>query len=144
MTEKKKINIRCAEKRSIQMKRVQLFISSGCSVFKRRTNIKNTLGWCSYLWRASHPHHGHDGRAETQRLLQTAVQQAQVFQLRTTPGLTDGSFVPLKNSGKHVKRVSSPQSEGSRCSDATSVTRCVIRVDGRRVVDYDQRSCSGL
>lgn len=41
---------------------------------------------CAYLRRASHPHHGHDGRAETQGLLQAALQQAEIFQLRTKPG----------------------------------------------------------
>lgn len=46
---------------------------------------------CSYLWRASHPHHGHDGRAETQGLLQTAIQQAEIFQLGTNTGQRENS-----------------------------------------------------
>ena len=49
------------------------------------TQSERWAGW-THLRRTSHPHHGHDGGAQTQGLLQTAVQQTEILQLQTTPG----------------------------------------------------------
>lgn len=53
-----------------------------------------------HLWRASHPHHGHDGGAEPQGLLQAAVQQAELFQLQEED--TSRRFEPFNSeAGPH-------------------------------------------
>lgn len=79
--EEKLFLLHCAEKWSIKIKRGKFIFAD----VKHLKEIPKGLDRCSYLRGASHPHHGHDGWAETQGFLQAAFQQAEIFQLRTTP-----------------------------------------------------------